>query len=283
MADHDHGATRAQPIDGRRDRGLRVGVEVGRRLVEDDEVGVPQEGAGDRDPLPLAAAQADAVLAERGAVADGEVRDERVRVGRTRGSDDLAHRSRRAGPAGCCRRPCRGTGAAPAARRRSARARRHRQARGPSRRRPRRRQDPALVGLEEAEQQPRQRRLAGARRADDRGPPASREDHEVDVVEGGLGPARVRDGDAAEDRMSPSARGAGAAWTGSIDGAPAGRRARGDRRVEDLEDARRRLAARRALVVVRGQPAQRQEELRGDDQDRERRPRSRSRPSSAGG
>ena len=63
----------AEPGDGLGDRRLGVGIEVGGRLVEDDEVGVAEERARDRDPLALAAAQPDAVLADRRLVAVRQV------------------------------------------------------------------------------------------------------------------------------------------------------------------------------------------------------------------
>ena len=50
---------RAEVVD---DLGLGLGVEVGRRLVQDQDRRISQEGAGDRDPLALAAREFDAAL-----------------------------------------------------------------------------------------------------------------------------------------------------------------------------------------------------------------------------
>ena len=78
---------------GLRDGRLGVGIEVRGRLVEDHEVGIAQERARDRDPLPLAAAQPDAVLADGRLVAVGQVVDERRRAGGAgRGLDDRRRR-----------------------------------------------------------------------------------------------------------------------------------------------------------------------------------------------
>ena len=57
-----------------------------RRLVEDDQVGLLVDGAGDRDALPFAA---------------GKLADDRVRREHLRGEADLAHQ-----PLGLARSPC---------------------------------------------------------------------------------------------------------------------------------------------------------------------------------
>ena len=141
--------------------------------------------------------------------------------------------------------------------------------------------DPARVRIDEPQQQPREGRLAGPRLADDRRPPAGRQD-EVDVAKRGFRAARVGEGDAVQDDVPEGARGLdGQSPTGRPPAAlDAGARRR---RVEDLEDPRRGLAACGAFVVGRGEPAQRHEELRRDDQHGERRRRTRCcRPSAAG-
>ena len=63
--------------EGGLDAALLLRVQIGRRLVQKDDVCVLEDGAGDRDALPLAAGQRGAVLAEHGVVAiregEGEV------------------------------------------------------------------------------------------------------------------------------------------------------------------------------------------------------------------
>ena len=66
--------------------------------------------------------------------------------------------------------------------------------------------DPAHVRIDEAQQQPRERRLAGPRLADDRRPPAGRQD-EVDVAQRAFRATRVGDGDAVQDDVPEGARG----------------------------------------------------------------------------
>ena len=62
---HDHDGPQPRQTRHRiADDRLALGVEVRRRLVEDDQPGVGQEGAGDGDPLALPAAEADSVLAD---------------------------------------------------------------------------------------------------------------------------------------------------------------------------------------------------------------------------
>ena len=74
-----------------------VGVEAGRGLVEQQHPAVEQQGPGQRDPLPLAAGQAAAPLADPGVVALRQPLDERVRVGLHRGQPHLAERGVGAG------------------------------------------------------------------------------------------------------------------------------------------------------------------------------------------
>ena len=61
-------------------RDLRLGVEVGGRLVEHDDVGRLQEQAGDGDALLLAAGEPVAAVADDGVEAVGERFDERQDV-----------------------------------------------------------------------------------------------------------------------------------------------------------------------------------------------------------
>ena len=55
MGDHEHRATREQPIDRLLNQTLRLGVERRRRLIEDENRRVDQQGARDRETLPLPA------------------------------------------------------------------------------------------------------------------------------------------------------------------------------------------------------------------------------------
>src|SRR6185437_16240089 len=72
------------------DRLLGFRVDRGGRLVQDQDLGVPQDGAGDRDALAFAAGQAVAALADAGAVAVVLLDDEVVGVGRPRRRHDVA-------------------------------------------------------------------------------------------------------------------------------------------------------------------------------------------------
>ena len=55
---------------------LRGGIDRGRGVVEDQDAWVEQEGAGDRDALPLAAGQRQSALADHRVVAVGQLLDE---------------------------------------------------------------------------------------------------------------------------------------------------------------------------------------------------------------
>ena len=78
------------------DQPLALGVEVAGGLVEDEDPRVGQDGPGDGQPLPLAAAEPHAALADQRVVAVGQALDELGGVG------GLARRARsasRRGPA----------------------------------------------------------------------------------------------------------------------------------------------------------------------------------------
>ena len=66
MGDRDHGAAAHQAAERLSDRFLGFAVESGGRLVEQQDRRVLQEGARDRDALPLAARQLDAAVADHG-------------------------------------------------------------------------------------------------------------------------------------------------------------------------------------------------------------------------
>ena len=77
-----------QPVERLVDRDLDVHVDRARRVVEHEDRWVLEKRAGDGDPLPLAARQGVAALADDGVVADSRLADEVVRLGgRCRGYD----------------------------------------------------------------------------------------------------------------------------------------------------------------------------------------------------
>ena len=88
VRDHQRRAAAHQVAD----RGGELGVEARGRLVEHEHGGVGEQRAGDRDPLPLAAGQPPAALAEVGVVAVGQPLDELVRAGGPRRRLDLGRR-----------------------------------------------------------------------------------------------------------------------------------------------------------------------------------------------
>src|SRR6059036_2529015 len=71
------------------DAGLGPEVHGARGFVEDEDRRVPQEGAGERDALALAAGEAQAALANLGVVALRQPGDELVGVGPPGGVHDL--------------------------------------------------------------------------------------------------------------------------------------------------------------------------------------------------
>ena len=73
-------------------------VDIARRFVEDENGGVAQEGAGERDALALAAGEGGAAFADDGVVTLGERGDELVRGGVAGGLFDfgLVTQARRA-------------------------------------------------------------------------------------------------------------------------------------------------------------------------------------------
>ncbi len=79
------------------DDALALVVERARRLVEDQDARIGDEGAGDGDALALAARQRAAALADDGVVAFRQLEDEVVRAGELGGGDDALHRRRRIG------------------------------------------------------------------------------------------------------------------------------------------------------------------------------------------
>ncbi len=98
-------------------------VEIGRRLVEEQERRVAQERASERDALALADRQSGAALAEHRVQPLGPGRDDRGQSEPVAPPARPQRRWRRGARGGCCRRSSRRTGAGAGAPMRSARAR----------------------------------------------------------------------------------------------------------------------------------------------------------------
>ena len=86
------------------DRRLGGRVDRGGGVVEDQDPRVGEQGAGDRDPLALAAGEGQAALADPGLVAVGQLADEAVGLGPPRRRFDLLQRRLRARRRRCSRR-----------------------------------------------------------------------------------------------------------------------------------------------------------------------------------
>jgi hypothetical protein len=89
MADEKYGRAVLQPTQRRQQMGDGDGVQVIGGLVQDQELGPAHEGAGQRDPLALAAGQESPVLADQGLVAERQGADEFRRPGQLGGRGDL--------------------------------------------------------------------------------------------------------------------------------------------------------------------------------------------------
>ena len=239
---------------------LRVGIEVGGRLVEDHEPRLAKERPGDGDPLPLAAAQVDPVLADGRLVAVGHVGDELVRAGRAGGLDDRRHRRVGPGEADVLRDgPVEQVGrlghvgdpgppAGPAIDASSASPTVIRPVSGSMNRSSSR----ATVDFPAPEGPTIVRPLPGR-------------DDEVEARERRLRSTGIGDRDAVEHDVGGARHHGVGAGDGDARLGPA--RSGG---VQDLEHPQRGLATGGALVVGGGQPAEREEELRGDHQHGER-------------
>jgi hypothetical protein len=113
VGDQDDGAPGHQTLQRRLDLGLALGVERAGGLVEQQDRGVLQEGAGDGDPLPLTAGEPRARLADAGVVALGQRQDEVVGGGGLGGAFDLGLGGLRPRVGDVGRGWCRRTGTAP--------------------------------------------------------------------------------------------------------------------------------------------------------------------------
>src|SRR5216683_5836107 len=83
VGDHEDGAMRHQPVDRFLHEALGFGVERAGGFVEDEDRWIAQQRAGNRDALPLPAAEPGAALAEQRSVAFGQPHDELIGVGGT--------------------------------------------------------------------------------------------------------------------------------------------------------------------------------------------------------
>ena len=90
VGDGDRRPAPDQVVERLLDLPLGLGVDRRGRLVEDQDRRVDQECPGDRDPLPLAAGERLAALADQRVVAVGQAEDELVAPRGPGRGDDLA-------------------------------------------------------------------------------------------------------------------------------------------------------------------------------------------------
>ncbi len=83
------GAALHEEVEAVLDHGFGLGVEGAGGLVEDEDAGVGEDGAGDGDPLALAAGELDAALAYDGVVLLGKTLGELVDAGDAAGIYEL--------------------------------------------------------------------------------------------------------------------------------------------------------------------------------------------------
>lgn len=89
VGDQQGRAARHHLRQGLVDLVLDAGVDGRGGVVEEKQPGVGEDRAGERDALPLAAGEGQAVLADLGVVAEGQIGDETVRLGGAGGLLDL--------------------------------------------------------------------------------------------------------------------------------------------------------------------------------------------------
>ena len=92
MGDEHHGASLGEARDRPHDLPLGLPVEVGRRLVEQQQRRVAQERAGQRDPLSLTGGQPGAAVAEHRVQAVGQAAHRVCQAGRRDRRPDLIGR-----------------------------------------------------------------------------------------------------------------------------------------------------------------------------------------------
>src|SRR5207302_7903758 len=81
MRDQEHRAAAHQMPHRAEDYCFRFRIHGARRLVEDEDGAVLEEGAGERDALSLASRELRAALPDVGVVAAGQAHNELVRIG----------------------------------------------------------------------------------------------------------------------------------------------------------------------------------------------------------
>lgn len=89
VGDEERRTARHHLLEGLVDLVLDAGVDGGGRVVEEEEPGVGEDGAGEGDALALAAGEGEPVLADGGVVAVRQVGDEPVGLGGAGGLFDL--------------------------------------------------------------------------------------------------------------------------------------------------------------------------------------------------
>ena len=92
MREDQRRAALHQPIERLLDDRLVLGIDRGERLVEDQDGGVAEQRAGDGDALALATGQPDAALAHHRLIALRQARDELVGVGAAGGRAQIVQR-----------------------------------------------------------------------------------------------------------------------------------------------------------------------------------------------
>ena len=80
MRDHDGSLAFHQAVERLENQLLGAGIEFGTGLVQDQDGGVADDGAGNRDTLPLSAREGHAALSHDGVITFGHLLDELVRV-----------------------------------------------------------------------------------------------------------------------------------------------------------------------------------------------------------
>ena len=89
VGDDQRGPPLHERLQGVLDLDLRLRIEGGGRLVQDQDRGILEKGASDGDPLALAAGELRSLLADEGVVALRQAHDEVMGVGGLRRGDDL--------------------------------------------------------------------------------------------------------------------------------------------------------------------------------------------------
>jgi hypothetical protein len=89
VGDGERGAACLEPLDGGLDQTFTLGIQRAGGFVENQNLRIGDDGAGDGKPLALAARQAGAALADRSVIPLGQGGNELVRVGLLRRFNDF--------------------------------------------------------------------------------------------------------------------------------------------------------------------------------------------------